>query len=65
MSKRIYVLRLVLERMILNARSVEDHTSDRIEKMNTWEYIQKWGLKEKSFRIFMMGALVTVVAVAV
>ena len=42
--------------MTLNARSVTDHASDKIEKMNTLEYIQKCGLVEKFFRIFMMGA---------
>ena len=42
--------------MTLKARSVTDHTSDKIEKVNTWEYIQKCGLVEKFFRIFMMSA---------
>lgn len=41
--------------MILNARSVTDHASDKIEKVNTLEYIQKWGLVEKYFRIFMLS----------
>ena len=29
------VLKLVLERMMLNARSVADHASDNTEKVNT------------------------------